>query len=159
MFGGVRGGEGLTRRCALTLAFLAACGGAPAARDPRPALRLLDSADADDRFEAVVRLGEAAGSPGATEALSRALKDKDDAVRLMPAIALTAAEAGPFRAPPEADARHEAGDSNVTPGLTPNPTKAPAEFLNLQTRGSPGRFCRGCSRRRATGTSGYVRSR
>jgi len=83
------------------LALLAACGDTPGESDLAPALQLLKSGNADDRFEAVVRLGEAAGSPGAREALVRALGDRDDAVRLMAAISMTAAEPSPFASAPD----------------------------------------------------------
>jgi len=79
------------------LAALAACGDAqPVLPDAASAIALLESSKADDRFEAVVRLGALAPSPEAMEALARAGKDDDPAVRLMAAIGQVASGTGPL---------------------------------------------------------------
>ncbi len=100
----------------VTCALLAACGDGP-----DPILTLLRSADANDRFEAVVRLGGMAPSKRSQEDLAAAIEDKDAAVRLLAAIALVADDdTGALTAAPEAPQI-----------LTPNPSTAPREILEL----------------------------
>jgi HEAT repeat protein len=76
---------------------LAACGDAqPALPDAASAIALLGSSNADDRFEAVVRLGALAPAAEAMEGLAQARKDEDPAVRLMAAIGEVASGTGPI---------------------------------------------------------------
>jgi hypothetical protein len=92
--------------------------------DLESALALLRSADADDRFEAVVQLGGIA-SEDATKALFGAIKDEDPAVRLLAGIALVAADAG-FAGRTIVENDRADGASL----LTPAPKKASADTLS-----------------------------
>ena len=93
--------------------------------DPGSALTLLRSANADDRFEAVVQLGGIA-SEEAREALWSATKDEDSAVKLLAGIALVAVDA---RVVKTIDAKQLPDGASL---LTPNPEKLPPGAFDLR---------------------------
>ena len=68
--------------------LLAACADSQKPDELSEALALLRSADAASRYEAVVRLGTLAPSQGRRDGLTAAVRDSDDAVRLLAAVVI-----------------------------------------------------------------------
>ena len=114
------------RSLVTTCVLLCACTGEQKThRDLGPALNLLQSANVDDRFEAVVQLGED-GSEKAREGLQGAIRDEDAAVRLLAGIALVAVDANIVG---ETIETRELPDGASL--LTPNPEKLPVDALDV----------------------------
>ena len=107
-----------------TVVFVVACGGGDRNDEEVGALRArLQSPDADERYEAVVRLGGLPHSFGRQQALLGVLGGDDHAVRLLAGIALLADGVEHVVLPTAPEARE-----------TPNPWPASREALGLAER-------------------------